>query len=155
MGSRFWSSDLRILLEFWVHSFRQANLQDASGINICTVYFPTVSLLRWSRPRCNSLPMNFKLVVLALASFGIVSIASLPSTSTPSAVTPILISQFSPFTQFARTTYCAGLQGWNCGRVFQYFSISNIAMTKCSRLRCPTRFHSLRRWRKWERCTNV
>jgi len=149
--SRFWSFHLRILLEFWV----QANLQEASGINICTVYFPTVSLLRWSRPYCSSLPMNFKLVLLALASFGIVSSAPTPSTPTPGAVTPISISQFSPFTQFARAAYCPGLRGWNCGRVSQYFSISNIALTTCSRLQCPTRFHSLRRRRKWERCTSL
>ena len=44
------------------------------------------------------------------------------------------------------------LELWPCVSVLFYLQH---CPDKCSRLRCPTRFHSLCRWRKWERCTNV
>lgn len=59
--------------------------------------------------------MNFKLLLLGFASFGIVSSAPAQSILIPGGVTPVSIAPFSAFTQFSRAAYCRRLETWKCG----------------------------------------
>lgn len=59
--------------------------------------------------------MNLKLLLLGLASFGIVFSAPAQTILSPGGVIPVSIAPFSAFTQFSRAAYCRHLESWNCG----------------------------------------